>query len=103
MLMTRLNARVRDVTERIRDRSRASRAAYLARTRAEGAASTTRSRLSCANLAHGFAASTAPDKDALKQLQWPNIAIVTSYNDMLSAHQPFEGYPGLIRLAAREA
>jgi phosphogluconate dehydratase len=103
MLMTRLNARVRDVTERIRDRSRASRAAYLARTRAEAAASTTRSRLSCANLAHGFAASTAPDKDALKQLQWPNLAIVTSYNDMLSAHQPFERYPGLIRLAAREA
>jgi phosphogluconate dehydratase len=103
MLMTRLHARVRDVTERIRDRSRASRAAYLARRRAAAAASTTRSRLSCANLAHGFAASTAPDKDALKQLQWPNIAIVTSYNDMLSAHQPFERYPGLIRLAAREA
>jgi phosphogluconate dehydratase len=103
MLMTRVHARVRDVTERIRDRSRASRAAYLARTRAEAAASTTRSRLSCANLAHGFAASTTPDKDALKQLQWPNLAIVTSYNDMLSAHQPFERYPGLIRVAAREA
>src|SRR5262249_35746204 len=103
MLMTRLNARVRDVTERIRDRSRASRGAYLARTRAEAAQSTTRSRLSCANLAHGFAAATPPDKDALKQLQWPNIAIVTSYNDMLSAHQPFERYPGLIRMAAREA
>ena len=101
--MTRLNARVRDVTERIRDRSRGTRTDYLARTRAEAAASTTRSRLSCANLAHGFAASTSQDKDALKQLQWPNLAIVTSYNDMLSAHQPFERYPGLIRMAAREA
>jgi phosphogluconate dehydratase len=100
--MTSLNARVRDVTERIRDRSRAARAAYLARVHAQAAAATTRSRLSCANLAHGFAASTSQDKDALKQLQWPNIAIVTSYNDMLSAHQPYERYPGLIRVAARE-
>src|SRR5689334_14165954 len=100
--MTRLNARVREVTERIRDRSRAARAAYLARMRASAAATTTRSRLSCANLAHGFAASTPQDKSALKQLQWPNIAIVTSYNDMLSAHQPFERFPGLIRLAARD-
>src|SRR5689334_1727998 len=101
--MTRLNARVREVTERIRDRSRAARAEYLARTRAAADASTTRSRLSCANLAHGFAASSSQDKDALKQLQWPNLAIVTSYNDMLSAHQPFERFPGLIRVAAREA
>jgi phosphogluconate dehydratase len=98
-----LHSRVRDVTERIRERSRVPRAAYLARTRASAAAITTRSRLSCANLAHGFAASTAQDKSALKQLQWPNLAIVTSYNDMLSAHQPFERYPGLIRMAAREA
>jgi phosphogluconate dehydratase len=101
--MTRLNERVRTVTERIRDRSRDSRADYLARTRAEAAASsTTRSRLSCTNLAHGFAASTAEDKDALKQLKWPNVAIVTSYNDMLSAHQPYERFPGLIRMAARD-
>ncbi|HVY79671.1 MAG TPA: phosphogluconate dehydratase [Steroidobacteraceae bacterium] len=101
--MTSLNARVRDVTDRIRDRSRATRAAYLERVRAQAASAPTRSRLSCANLAHGFAASTPQDKDALKQLQSPNIAIVTSYNDMLSAHQPYERYPGLIRVAAREA
>src|ERR1044072_9684661 len=101
--MMRLNERVRDVTERIRDRSRASRSDYLARTRPEAAAATiTRSRLSCTNLAHGFAASTAQDKDALKQLKWPNVAIVTSYNDMLSAHQPYERFPGLIRMAARD-
>src|SRR5262245_41172302 len=101
-MTTALHPRIREVTERIRERSRASRAAYLARMRAGAAATTTRSRLSCANLAHGFAASTAQDKSALKQLQWPNIAIVTSYNDMLSAHQPFERYPGLIRMAARD-
>jgi phosphogluconate dehydratase len=70
---------------------------------AETASDSTRSRLSCGNLAHGFAASTPADKDVLKQLRWPNLAIVTAYNDMLSAHQPFEGYPGLIRTAAREA
>jgi len=54
-------------------------------------------------LAHGFAASPSGDKDALKQLRWPNLAIVTAYNDMLSAHQPFERFPGLIRTAARDA
>jgi phosphogluconate dehydratase len=100
--VTPLHPSIRDVTERIRERSRASRAEYLARTRASHDASATRSRLSCTNLAHGFAASTPQDKDALKGMQWPNLAIVTSYNDMLSAHQPFERFPGLIRVAARE-
>jgi phosphogluconate dehydratase len=98
-----LNPRIREVTERIRERSRASRAEYLARASAGRDAGATRSRLSCTNLAHGFAASTTQDKDALKGMQWPNLAIVTSYNDMLSAHQPFERFPGLMRVAAREA
>ena len=98
-----LNPRIRDVTERIRERSRVSRAEYLARASAGRDAGATRSRLSCTNLAHGFAASTMQDKDALKGMQWPNLAIVTSYNDMLSAHQPFERFPGLMRVAAREA
>jgi phosphogluconate dehydratase len=98
-----LNSRIREVTERIRERSRASRAEYLERVRASRDASATRSRLSCTNLAHGFAAATAQDKESLKALRGPNIAIVTSYNDMLSAHQPFERFPGLIRVAAREA
>jgi phosphogluconate dehydratase len=69
----------------------------------EAAEGPTRARLSCTNLAHGFAASSSGDKDALKDLRWPNLAIITAYNDMLSAHQPFEGYPGLIRVAARDA
>lgn len=98
-----LNPIVSEVTERVRERSRKERLDYLARMQAATASASTRSRLSCGNLAHGFAASSPADKDILKQLRWPNIAIVTAYNDMLSAHQPFEGYPGLIRTAAREA
>ena len=98
-----LHPRVRDVTERIRERSRGPRAAYLERMAAQAGGEPARKRLSCTNLAHGFAASTAPDKEALKELRWPNLAIVTAYNDMLSAHQPYERFPGLLRMAAREA
>ncbi|MBW4052110.1 MAG: phosphogluconate dehydratase [Proteobacteria bacterium] len=98
-----LQPRVREVTERIRERSRGSRAAYLERMAAQAGGGPARERLSCTNLAHGFAASAAPDKQALKELRWPNLAIVTAYNDMLSAHQPYERYPGLLRVAAREA
>src|SRR5712671_6098694 len=103
MTTQRLNPIVSEVTARIRDRSRRERSDYLVRMKAETASASTRSRLSCGNLAHGFAASIPADKDALKSLRWPNLAIVTAYNDMLSAHQPFEGFPGLIRTAAREA
>ena len=99
----RLNPIVSEVTARIRDRSRRERSDYLGRMTAETASASTRSRLSCGNLAHGFAASIPADKEALKQLRWPNLAIVTAYNDRLSAHQPFESYPGLIRTAARDA
>ncbi len=99
---TPLNPRVREVTERIRERSRDTRAAYLERMRGQ-ARGPARTRLSCTNLAHGFAASSATDKEALKALRGANLGIVTAYNDMLSAHQPFERFPGLIRQAAREA
>ncbi|MGH8290371.1 MAG: phosphogluconate dehydratase [Steroidobacteraceae bacterium] len=98
-----MHQRVGEVTERIRERSRNSRATYLQRMSVGGSGDPARSRLSCTNLAHGFAASTVPDRQALKELRWPNLAIVTAYNDMLSAHQPFERFPGLIRAAAREA
>ncbi|HTY51553.1 MAG TPA: phosphogluconate dehydratase [Steroidobacteraceae bacterium] len=94
---------VQAVTERIRERSWAEREAYLARMDAAVQGVATRSRLSCTNLAHGFAGAGAPDKEALRQLKWPNLAIVTAYNDMLSAHQPFERYPVIIRAAARAA
>ena len=98
-----LHPRVREVTERIRERSREPRGAYLERMAAQAGREPARKRLSCTNLAHGFAASAAPDRQALKDLRWPNLAIVTAYNDMLSAHQPYERFPGLIRAAAREA
>jgi phosphogluconate dehydratase len=94
---------LRSVTERVRSRSLDSRREYLDRMAAGGRDGSARQRLSCTNLAHGFAASSPADKQSLRQLRWPNIGIVTAYNDMLSAHQPFERYPGVIRDAAREA
>jgi phosphogluconate dehydratase len=90
------------VTERIRERSSASRAAYLQRVAAARPKGPARARLSCGNLAHAFAAA-GPDKPTLKRAQAPNLGIVSAYNDMLSAHQPFETYPALIRMAARNA
>src|SRR6202021_4053378 len=99
----KINVRVREVTERIRDRSRSGRADYLARMEAARQRGSARAGLSCTNLAHGFAASDATDKEALKLMRWPNVAIVSAYNDMLSAHQPLAGYPELIKRAAREA
>lgn len=98
-----LHARVREVTERIRERSRHSRAAYLATIEEQFSNGAARTALSCTNLAHAFAAAEPADKEKLKALRWPNIAIVSAYNDMLSAHQPLERYPQLIKLAAREA
>jgi len=96
-----VNDTVADVTARIRERSRGLRGAYLSRMGpADGA---TRGRLSCTNIAHGFAASADGDKTVLRQLAWPNLAIVSAYNDLLSAHQPLERFPALIKLAAREA
>src|SRR5580704_7177945 len=94
---------VREVTERIRARSRDSRADYLARMDAARRRGSARAGLSCTNLAHGFAASDAGDKEALKLMRWPNVAIVSAYNDMLSAHQPLQNYPALIKRAARAA
>ncbi len=99
----KIHVRVREVTERIRGRSRDGRAEYLDRVRAAGSRRSLRTQLSCTNLAHGFAAAESDDKQALKQMRWPNLAIVSAYNDMLSAHQPFERFPAIIKRAAREA
>ncbi len=90
-----------EVTERIRQRSRGWRAAYLDGIAAMHENRPLRSRLSCGNLAHGFAASNATDKSRLKADAVPNLGIVSAYNDMLSAHQPFETYPTQIRDMAR--
>ncbi len=91
------------VTERIIARSKQSRARYLERMEAQRANQPKRKSLGCANQAHGFAACGPHDKDALRNGDGPNLGIVTSFNDMLSAHQPFEYYPDIIRKAAREA
>lgn len=93
---------VERVTARIAERSRASRAAYLARMDAQRERQPARRALACGNLAHGFAAA-GPDQDRLRSGQGGHLAIVTAYNDMLSAHQPMEQYPALIRMAARNA
>ena len=90
------------VTARIVDRSAATRLAYLARIADARGASPARAALGCGNLAHGFAAAGA-DKPALRAGRSGNIGIVTAFNDMLSAHQPMEQYPTLIRAAARAA
>ncbi|UPG90075.1 phosphogluconate dehydratase [Luteibacter aegosomaticola] len=90
-----------EVTQRIAERSHATRAAYLAKINPARGHGAKRHHLSCGNLAHGFAASCEPDKDALRNGHAANIAIVTAYNDMLSAHQPYEGYPERIRAIAR--
>ncbi|PHP66278.1 phosphogluconate dehydratase [Zhengella mangrovi] len=94
---------IQTVTDRIRERSRPGREAYLARLDAAADQGVHRSVLGCANLAHGFAACGVADKAALAGDVVPNLGIITAYNDMLSAHQPFETYPALIREAAREA
>ncbi len=91
------------VTEKIITRSKDSRARYLDKIAAARDNQPKRKSLGCANIAHGFAACGAGDKNALRNGTGPNLAIITSYNDMLSAHQPFEHYPNLIRDAAREA
>ncbi len=98
----RLDSTVSRVTERIRERSRTSRQAYLAKIRRAAASGPQRQRLSCSNLAHGFAACDLGDKNALKDTDRPNIAIVTAYNDMLSAHQPFATFPEQIKAAVRD-
>src|ERR1019366_501145 len=91
------------VTERIRERSAVGRAEYLKRMEAARSRGSARAGLSCTNLAHGFAAANVTDKEALKLMRWPNVAIVSAYNDMLSAHQPLEKYPAIIKRAVREA
>jgi len=98
-----MQTRLIEITERIADRSSATRKAYLAMIDAAAARGPKRSALSCSNLAHGFAACGTDDKEDLKGEAKANIAIVSAYNDMLSAHQPFETYPAMIKEACREA
>jgi phosphogluconate dehydratase len=91
------------VTTEVVERSRASRAAYLARVSSATEQGPYRSKLACGNLAHGFAACADAEKDDLANAKKANVAIVSAYNDMLSAHEPYKDYPSLIKQAVREA
>ena len=97
-----LNPIIAKVTDRVRERSAKTRAAYLAQMRSAGEEGRNRSVLSCGNLAHGFAACPGGDKRALKDGDSANVGIVTAYNDMLSAHQPYERFPALLKSALQE-
>ena len=89
------------ITDRIRQRSAATRQAYLQMIDSARRPSAYRTGMGCANAAHAFAAMPASDKLILNQERQPNLGVVTAYNDMLSAHQPYEHYPERIRAAAR--
>lgn len=91
------------VTDRIRERSKETRRTYLARLEQAKRRGPVRGHLSCTNLAHAFAAFGPHDKCVLRESKLPNIGIVSAYNDMLSAHQPLERFPAIIKQAAREA
>ncbi len=97
-----LNATIAAVTDRVVARSRDARAAYLDQIARAADDGPRRAHLACGNLAHAYAAM-GDDKDSLAGGGGPNLGIITAYNDMLSAHQPFERYPDLIRAAARKA
>ena len=100
--MSQLNETLLRVTERIITRNEATRAAYLEQMNRAAAKGPARAHLSCSGQAHAYAAS-GDDKTQLIERKAGNLGIVTAYNDMLSAHQPFEHYPALIKHAAREA
>ncbi|MDP4528720.1 phosphogluconate dehydratase [Alkalimonas delamerensis] len=93
---------IQRVTDRIAARSEHSRAVYLQRIEKARLKGPHRGSLSCGNLAHGFAACGKDDKADLRSLTKANIGIISSYNDMLSAHQPYEHYPALIKTATQE-
>ena len=101
--MTTLNPVLAATTDRLIARSRDTRSRYLERIREAGDRGPARGRLACANLAHGFAAADPQAKRTLRANVKPNVAIVSAYNDMLSAHKPFESYPALLKKSVIEA
>ena len=96
-----MKSQIADITARIRERSQPLRQAYLARTRAIAARPRGADRMGCSNVAHAFAALPGSDKFRVVAEKAPNIGVITAYNDMLSAHQPYEGFPAVIRDEAR--
>lgn len=97
-----LNKRIKEITDRIKSRSRESRAAYLAQMEKAKNNAVTRGALACGNLAHAFAACADDEKMDLSGEQKSNLAIITAYNDMLSAHKTYEDYPPKLRAAAKK-
>jgi phosphogluconate dehydratase len=97
-----MHPRVLEVTDRLIARSRATREPYLAMIRAAASEGPQRGKLQCANFAHGVAGCGSEDKQALRLMNAANVAIVSSYNDMLSAHQPYQDYPEQLKQALRE-
>ena len=99
--MTDLNDTIHSVTQRVIENSRASRSAYLDLMKREGDRKPEHKDIACSNLAHAFAGALE-DQEAMKNRRGPNIGIVTAYNDMLSAHQPYGRYPDRMKIYARE-
>ncbi|MDH5219515.1 MAG: dihydroxy-acid dehydratase, partial [Gammaproteobacteria bacterium] len=98
-----MNPIIHDVTARIIDRSQKSRQSYLDKIEKARRDGVHRGQLSCGNLAHGFAACSSAEKNDLREMKKENFAIVSAYNDMLSAHQPYESYPQIIKQAVTDA
>lgn len=101
--MSNLNKKINDITQRIIKRSVKTRGAYLAAVQSQFRGGPRRVRLTEGNLAHASAGCPLHDKSQILGASWPNIGIITAYNDMLSAHQPFGKYPDIIKTAARKA
>ncbi|MEP5937037.1 MAG: phosphogluconate dehydratase [Erythrobacter sp.] len=99
--MSDLHPTIAKVTERVIEKSRAGRQSYLDLMDREADRAPDRNQVSCSNLAHAFAGALE-DQDALKESRGPNIGVVTAYNDMLSAHQPYGRYPERMKIYARE-
>ncbi|WP_210526750.1 phosphogluconate dehydratase [Rubellimicrobium arenae] len=97
-----LDSAIAAVTDRIRERSTQARARYRDKIARAQEAGTRRAHLACGNQAHAYAAM-GPQKEALVEGRVPNVGIVTAYNDMLSAHQPYEGYPPILKAAINRA
>ncbi|MCX9114391.1 phosphogluconate dehydratase [Aeromonas veronii] len=93
---------ISDVTARIRERSVARRQAFLARIQRQADQGKTRAALACGNLAHAVAACSSDEKGRILDMTRANVGIVTAYNDMLSAHQPYQGYPDQIKAVLAE-
>ncbi len=98
-----MNETIKQVTERIQKRSAESRSIYLKRIEAAKGHGVNRNKLGCSNLAHAMAPMEEDEKASLSKMQTPNIAIVTAYNDMLSAHEPYKLYPSLIKRTLMDA